>query len=102
MITRRQLLIGSLGLGAGALTSCAPRPAEELSTTVFCFDTVCQLRGVMNREVLDGAVALCERFEQLFSRTIATSDIARINDAGGEPVVVEPETADLISKALGY
>ncbi|MDO4536979.1 MAG: FAD:protein FMN transferase [Coriobacteriales bacterium] len=102
MITRRQLLIGSLGLGASALTSCAPRPAEELSTTVFCFDTVCQLRGVMDQEVLDGAVALCERFEQLFSRTIEGSDVSRINAAGGEAIKVDEHTATLIARSREY
>ena len=102
-ITRRGFLAAS-SFVLGTLSSCAAPASmqKELSTTVFCFDTVCQLRGVMDQEVLDGAVALCERFEQLFSRTIATSDVARINDAGAEPVMVEPETADLISQALGY
>ena len=89
---------------AGILAACAPAPAAagELSTTLFCFDTVCQLRGAMPQDVLDGAAELCNRYEQLFSRTIETSDVARVNAAGGEPIEVAPETADLISRALGY
>ena len=104
MLSRRWFLSLAGMLGAAALAGCAPasEKAGELSTTLFCFDTVCTLRGVMPQEALDGAAALCDRFEQLFSRTIETSDVARINAAGGEPVEVAEETAELIAKALGY
>ncbi len=104
MLSRRGFLSLAGMLGTAALAGCAPasEKAGELSTTLFCFDTVCTLRGVMPQEALDGAAALCDRFEQLFSRTIETSDVARINAAGGEPVEVAEETADLIAKALGY
>ena len=102
-ITRREFLAAGLG-AVSLLSGCASSGAaqEELSSTIFCFDTVCQLRGVMDQATLDGAGELCDRFEQLFSRTIATSDVGRINAAGGAPVEVAPETADLIAKALGY
>ena len=56
----------------------------------------------MPREALDEAVARCQAFEGMFSRTIATSDVGRINAAAGEPTQVQPETAELISKALEY
>ena len=46
--------------------------------------------------------ALCERYEQLFSRTISSSDVSRINAAGGNAVCVAPETAQLIAAALQY
>lgn len=46
--------------------------------------------------------ALCERYENLFSRTIPTSDISRINSAQGEAVAVAAETAQLITRALTY
>ena len=46
--------------------------------------------------------ALCERYEQLFSRTISSSDVSRINTAGGKAVCVAPETAQLIAAALQY
>ena len=102
MLTRRRFLASAAGIGAGLLAACTPAVPEELSITLFCFDTVCMLRGVMEQEVLDGAAALCERYEQLFSRTIETSDVARINAAGGAAVDVAEETADLIAQALRY
>ena len=39
--------------------------------------------------------ALCERYENLFSRTISTSDVSRINGAQGEAVAVATECACL-------
>jgi len=41
-------------------------------------------------------------YEDLFSRTIDTSDIGRINQATKWPVTVSEETADLLAKALYY
>lgn len=103
MLTRRELLASAAGgLCSCALAACAHVLPRERSATVFCFDTVCQLRGATAQSVIDGAVELCNRYEQLFSRTIETSDVARINAAGGAAVEVAPETAELISKALAY
>ena len=45
---------------------------------------------------------LCESYEQLFSRTIETSDVSRINSAGGKAVAVASETSDLIRQSLPY
>ena len=56
----------------------------------------------MGQEVLDDLVERCQWFEGRLSRTIATSDVGRINAAGGAPVEVEPETAELIGLALDY
>ena len=89
------------------LTGCASSPAgkaseEERQSSFFCFDTACAIGGIMAQELLDAAVERCQWFEQTLSRTIATSDVARINAAGGEAVDVEPETATLLELALAY
>lgn len=101
MLCRREFVRAVAALCALPAMGCAARP-EERRTTVFAFDTVCVLSGVMSQEVLDEARGLCERFEQLFSRTRATSDVGRINAAAGEPVTVDPHTADLLQKSLSY
>ena len=107
-VTRRQLVVaGWLGALAGFVTPLAgctksASAIEQRSATTFNFDTVCTIAGVMSQEVLDEACALCERFEKLLSRTIATSDVGRINAAAGEAVEVDPLTAELIVSALGY
>lgn len=68
----------------------------------FCFDTACSVGGLVTSEQLDELVGLCEHFESTLSRTIETSDVSRINAAGGEPVEVEATTAELIGLALDY
>ena len=52
--------------------------------------------------VLEECEKLCQKYENLFSRTIDTSDVSRINQANGQPVTVDQETADLIKTALHY
>lgn len=88
--------------GVAPLAGCGAGASQELQTTVFCFDTVCTLRGVMSQATLDEAVSLCQRFEDLFSRTIEGSDVWRINSAGGAPVTVADETADLVAQSPEY
>lgn len=104
MLSRRAFLgaCALLPLAACAKGGAAPRAQESIQSSFFCFDTVCALGGVMPQDVLEAAVVRCQDFEQMLSRTIATSDVGRINVAKGEPVQVAPETADLISQALRY
>lgn len=110
-VTRRQLIGGlatsgmafALAALGGCATASAPgAQASQVRATVFCFDTVCELGGSMPQSVLDEACSMCERFEQLFSRTIASSDVGRINSAAGAVVDVDLETASLVSQALSY
>lgn len=114
----RASAVGALAL-AGALAGCsgssgndgAARSAssqgsagefEQVSNTIFVFDTVVTLTASCSQETLNAACKRCEYFESIFSRTIDGSDIGRINAAGGEPVEVAEETADIITKALSY
>ena len=52
--------------------------------------------------ILNGAMALCRAYEQQFSRTIAGSDISRINAANGQAVEVHVETAQVLEAAMDY
>ena len=74
----------------------------QRQSSFFCFDTACTVGGLVFQEALDDAVERCYWFEKTFSRTIESSDVARINAAGGAPVTVEAETARLLELALGY
>ncbi len=73
---------------------------------IHAFNTDVELRfypGSSNAdEVVSAFVTACRRYERLFSRTLPHSDIARINAAHGEPVSVDPETADLLEFARLY
>lgn len=75
---------------------------DQITTTVFAFDTVVTLTASCSQKTLDELTQKCQYFESIFSRTIATSDIGRINDAVGAPVEVAAETIDILDKALAY
>lgn len=83
--------------------SCA-RAKEPISRTGFYFNTVITLTLYDTQEdaLLDDCMAIADKYEKMFSTTIATSDISRINRAGGAPVPVEDETIDLLQRGLEY
>ncbi len=97
---------------------CAEEPAASRSGTRYLFDTVITVTVYdfytdkyyrqTGRErpdleaALAGALDLCEHYDDLFSRTEAGSDVSRINASAGQPVEVDPETADLLQKTLSY
>lgn len=83
---------------APAQTSTAE---PELKTGVgFYFDTVVQvtLYGPESG-LLEEIWAACERYENLLSRTVEGSDVSRINASKGQPVTVDPETWEILSRA---
>lgn len=83
-----------------SLCSCKQN-VYPLSTTQFMMDTVITVTIYDgDSDALNGAVKLCQRYEQLFSKTVENSDIARINMSNGAPVVVSVETAELLEIAL--
>lgn len=89
--------------GAAGRPAQPPAGAEPLSRTGFYFDTVVRVTLYGGREeLLDGCMALAERYEGLFSKSIPTSDVSRLNAAGGEAVRVDGETAALLQTALQW
>ncbi len=67
------------------------------------FDTVVQIQAWGTpEETVEHCMELCEYYEELFSATIDTSEISKINQAGGQPVEVSDETAELIRKGIEY
>lgn len=108
VLSRRGFLAGSLALCGAmplSLAACSSAAGEDdgsVQASFFCFDTLCSLGGSMERATLDAAVRRCQGFEQTLSRTIATSDVGRVNAAGGKPTAVDEATAELVELALGY
>lgn len=76
----------------------------SISKTGFYFDTVIKitLYDSDDADYLDGCFALADKYENLLSATIETSDVSKINAANGSPVTVSPETAELIRKGIDY
>lgn len=77
---------------------------EPIAKTAFYFNTVIaiQLNDTTDETLIDECFVLAETYEQYFSRTIADSDIYRINHANGAPVTVHEETADLIRAGIRF
>lgn len=89
------------------ICGCKPLPVQ-ISATGFYFDTFISItiydaettdRG---NEILNGCMSLAEHYENLYSKSISTSDIARINSHPGEPVTVDSETITLLQTACQY
>lgn len=70
------------------------------------FDTGVQIRAYGTVDICTPALEQtymdCRRYEQLFSRTIPSSDISRINASQGAWVEVNADTAELVEHALAY
>ena len=67
------------------------------------FDTVVQIEvWGADQDMIEHCRKMCETYEQMLSATIETSEISKINNAGGEPVSVSDETAELIEKGIEY
>ena len=77
---------------------------EPLTRTAVCLDTTVSitLYDAQSGELLDDCISLIKEREALWSRTVDTSDIARLNAANGEPVTVSEETAELLRTAQTY
>ena len=90
--------------GAGIIpTATADEPVDPNKKTTgvgFYFDTVVYLTLWGAPEGLVEEVwAECERYENLLSKTISTSDVSRINEAMGQTVTVDPETWEILRRA---
>ncbi|MGN0038715.1 MAG: FAD:protein FMN transferase [Coriobacteriales bacterium] len=113
-----RLAVGTAALSALGLAGCAPAQGGGASTaaqaqadylqqdpqtaTLFLFDTQVVLKAYCSPELMERLVERCTYFEERFSRTRQGSDVWNINNAGGQPVEVAAETADLIARSLEY
>ena len=86
------------------LNGCTvPPKSESLTMTGTYFDTVVQIEvWGADQEIMEHCRQMCEDYEQMLSATIETSEISRINNAGGEPVEVSDETAGLSEEGIKY
>ncbi len=81
-----------------------PKNNKDYSKEGFYFDTYISVKvySAKDSKKLDECLKLCDRYEKLFSRTLEGSDVYRINNSGGNPVEVDPETYYLIKRALEF
>lgn len=98
----RKLLPAFLALSL--LTGCSTKDSSQsLSMTGTYFDTVVKIEvWGGDSKIMDGCKDICQKYEQMLSPTIETSEISRINQAAGAPITVSEETADLIELGKYY
>ena len=91
---------GSMGFIPSASADVPPDPNKKTTGVGFYFDTVVNLTLWGAPEGLINEIwAACERYENLLSKTIANSDVSRINTSMGQPVTVDPETWEILRRA---
>lgn len=82
-------------------TTAVNADQERLSTVGFYFDTVVTIITYGAEEaLLDEALAQCEKYEALLSKTVEGSDVWKINHADGQPVEVSGDTRLILETAL--
>lgn len=117
------LLIIALIIPQSACKSNGQNAASNqgISKTGFFLDTVCSITiyGLADQDgkladmtdeelekecylIITDAFKLCSEYENMLSKTIETSDIARINNAEGKAVTVSDETIEVLKKGLEF
>lgn len=94
----KKILSINLTLVLLVLCSCAP---QENKDTRFLLDTVVTLTASCDSDTLDGAFELCEKYENLLSRTKENSDIYKLNASTGF-IEVDTHTANIIRQAIYF
>lgn len=91
------------------LTACNLTEKDSaVSLTHFCLDTVVTITIYSHageedaKDIINQCFGLCNHYEKLFSRTIADSDVSKINNSNGKPVEVNHVVAEVIENSLEY
>ena len=104
-LTKKTVLFAFLTAALSVTFPGCSSPPESSSVTMtgMYFDTVVQIEAWGTSEnVMEQCEELCRYYEELLSATIETSEVSEINRAGGAPVTVSQETAELIEKGIEY
>jgi thiamine biosynthesis lipoprotein len=68
------------------------------------FDTVVSVDILqpVSEDVINGCREICEKYDELFSKTSQNSEIRKINEAKGAAVTVSDDTITLLNKGIYY
>lgn len=84
------------------LLFCGCAKGEKISkSTEFYFDTVVTLEAECDAKILNKAFSLCEKYENMLSKTKKGSEVYKLNHTNGF-VTVSYDTRYLIEKAVEY
>ncbi|MBO4309658.1 MAG: FAD:protein FMN transferase [Lachnospiraceae bacterium] len=107
MDKKRIIRITICGLTALAILIAAflmNKSPKSITKEGYYFDTYVNLTVYSKKDAkyLDECLKMCQRYENLFSRTIEGSDIYNINHSSGKSVEVDEETYILLKEALEF
>ena len=77
---------------------------QKISKAGFYFDTIISVTiyDASKEHLLDECFKLADMYEGYFSKTVADSDVSKINAAAGTPVEVHDETIELLELGIYY
>lgn len=86
------------------LTGCQNKANQPVTYSDFYFNTVINLTFYTDEDAqyAEECFDLCEKYENMLSRTVEGSDIYNINHSNGTAVTVSEETYTLLQEALSY
>lgn len=102
------VLAFSLFLACSLLYRKPENKTEKISRTAFKLNTVVTLTiyDSTDETLLTDALALCDKYETMFSRTMESSELYKLNHRTlpqkDGTFLISPETAGLLSKGLEY
>lgn len=86
------------------LSGCSKKSGQVSKSELF-FDTVVTVTlydSPNGEELINSCFEMCRRYETLFSASVRTSDVSKINRNTGSFVEVDSETAALIKTGIKY
>ena len=91
--------------GCSVGTKETPGQSSEItkeSAEIFAMNTIMDLTVYAEHpsDILAAAKAEIYKYENLFSVNVESSDVAKLNGAGGQPVTVSPETYGLLRESV--
>lgn len=96
------LLLCTMGLSACTLPNKSAN--NNLSDTRFYLDTYTTITiyGCSDREILDGAFEVIKKYHNIFSRTLESSEVNKINHSGQTTIQMSAPLSELLRTGLDY
>jgi len=97
------VLILVLSAACIPLSGCSTALADPISVSGFKLNTYVEIKGYdtsSDKDILTRALALCDKYEQIFSRTLEDSELSQLNRH--EITVVSAELGELIEYGIEY
>lgn len=116
--TRKKWLIISIGIVMLSMIGCSSKyngnqgnKLEPISKTAFKLNTMVTitLYDSTSEEILDGALAVCDKYENIYSRTLETSELYKLNnktlekkEGSKDSYYISDELTDILEYGLKY